>query len=372
MSLTPRILVIGGAVAGASCAIALRHRDVDVTVVERELFPRPKVCGCCLGGSGIKLLDQLGVLRQVTGEAVATHRWIGVFDGRRIEIPMDQGIAISRESLDPILLDEAARLGADVRMQCEASVQEVAESAIIVDLQCDGHLRTERFDFVVIAAGLRSGDVAGMLPWTEKPNGPFGVSMMAQSMTTQSNDLETGHIVMICDDDGYVGLVRLADGRIDIAAALQSGADAAAGRKPIDRVEGMIQRAGLRFDFRDRSPVMTTPPLRRTRRSGAGRILAIGDAAGYVEPFTGEGMTWAMESGIAASESIARSLADPCDLDSLGQRWDVELQQLLRGKKRTCRVLTTALRSPTARLAVAKTLAVFPGLARPLLNHLAK
>jgi flavin-dependent dehydrogenase len=176
---------------------------------------------------------------------------------------------------------------------------------------------------------------------------------------------------MVCDDDGYVGLVQLADGRVDIAAALQSGGNAASSGKPVDRVWSLLNRGGLKCEFDQVSPLLTTPPLRRTRRAGSGRIIAIGDAAGYVEPFTGEGMTWAMESGIAAGDLIASSLSKNKAAD-LGNLWDAELGRLLGAKKRTCRVVTSAIRSQAARFAAARALAIFPGLAKPLLSHLAK
>lgn len=365
MAETPRVLIIGGAVAGASCAISLRKRGIDVSVVEKETFPRPKVCGCCLGGSGIKQFERLGVWQDVSGAGVRTDRWVGVFDGRRIELPIDRGVAISRESLDPILIEQAVKQGASVQFGCEGTIRMVSENGVLVDILTDDrNTTTESFDAVVIASGLRSGDASGALPWTEKPHGPFGVSF-----TAKVESVQVGSIVMVCDDDGYVGLVRLADGRVDVAAALQSGANAASGGKPFDRVRGLIDRGGLRCELSDISSVMTTPPLRRTRRSGSGRILAIGDAAGYVEPFTGEGMTWAMESGIAAGDLIADSIGSLADL---GDRWDAELRQLLGSKKRTCRAVTSAIRSKAARFAAARTLGVFPGLAKPLLNHLAK
>ena len=403
MSEFPRVLIIGGAVAGASCAITLRKRGVHVKVVEKETFPRAKVCGCCIGGSGIKQLQKLGVWPQVVSDSVSIDRWVGFFDGRRINLPIDQGVAISRESLDPILLDQATSLGASVQLGCEGIVKEVLENTTIVDLVSEGCTATESFDVVVVASGLLSGDVLGALPWTEKPHGPFGVSFTAKcvakaSAGSRDQPISPGEIVMVCDDDGYVGLVQLADGRTDIAAALQSGSNAAAGGKPIDRVWALLDRAGLPCRFTDASAVMTTPPLRRTRRSGSGRILAIGDAAGYVEPFTGEGMTWAMESGIAAGNLIADSLGRLDDVPreqhieyqgaehfavehsrgeqktetvDFGGRWDAELQQLLSSKKRTCRWVTSAIRSQVARTAAARTLSVFPGLAKPLLNHLA-
>jgi flavin-dependent dehydrogenase len=372
----PKVLIIGGAVAGAACAIALRERGIKVTVVEKGTFPRAKVCGCCLGGSGIKQLDRLGVLDQVSNAGVSTNQWVGYFDGRKIQLPIQQGVAISRESLDPILIERAVGLGASVHFQCEGNIKEVSGTSVLAQLASNTNTKAESFDAVVVASGLRSGDASGELPWTEKPHGPFGISFTARLVNEPAGSAEEravppGRIVMVCDDDGYVGLVQLADGRVDIAAALQSGGNAASSGKPVDRVWSLLNRGGLKCEFDQVSPLLTTPPLRRTRRAGSGRIIAIGDAAGYVEPFTGEGMTWAMESGIAAGDLIASSLSKNKAAD-LGNLWDAELGRLLGAKKRTCRVVTSAIRSQAARFAAARALAIFPGLAKPLLSHLAK
>jgi flavin-dependent dehydrogenase len=117
---------------------------------------------------------------------------------------------------------------------------------------------------------------------------------------------------------------------------------------------------------------MTTPPLRRTRVAGRGRLLAIGDASGYVEPFTGEGMTWGMQSGIAAANRIglSRMQTDQDSLATIGNQWDLDQQKLLRSKKRTCRVVTNALRSKWARKTIGSTLATFPKLAWPIVKRL--
>ena len=126
------------------------------------------------------------------------------------------------------------------------------------------------------------------------------------------------------------------------------------------------------FQWNDMSKVMTTPPLRRTRLAGSGRILTVGDASGYVEPFTGEGMTWGLKSGIAAADMIGSCLeqAGQSQLAAIGDRWNQELKILLRRQKWTCRIVTGALRSGWIRGVAGTTLAAFPKLATPLIRHL--
>src|SRR5690606_17502255 len=73
-----------------------------------------------------------------------------------------------------------------------------------------------------------------------------------------------------------------------------------------------------------------------------GRLLAVGDAAGYVEPFTGEGMAWAIQTGIAAADC----LADPAAAADCGAAWTVRYARLMRRRQWLCRLLSGALASP--------------------------
>ena len=113
--------------------------------------------------------------------------------------------------------------------------------------------------------------------------------------------------------------------------------------------------------------VMTTPALRRRRIAGQNRILAIGDTAGYVEPFTGEGMTWAMQSGILAADSIANHQEEWL---TIGSQWRQIYEASFQSRKFVCRVVASAIGSSWGRRVIGPALATWPGLARPLVRRL--
>ena len=375
-----RVLVIGGGVAGSSCALRLRSRGIDVHVAEKLSFPRAKVCGCCIGGVGLDLLEQLSLRSWVETHGLKTSKWSGSIGGTRVELSLPDGIAISRESLDTEMLRRAADAGAEIFSPVSARVDQLLPDSVTTSLSAsEGTSWMERYAEVVVASGLNASGSQRLLPWVEKPNGPFGAAFFARS-----DSLDTGTIYMACDDDGYVGLVRLEDNRVDIAAALSSRRsreqqihemrDATSAGGPggfgsaKDRIDRILMHSRLQhWQYHDPTPVMTTPPLRRLRRPGVGRLIAIGDAAGYVEPFTGEGMTWGILSGIAAADLIADSSND---LSGLGERWSQQLPALLRKRRLACRAVTSLLRSPLGRRAIAATLSQWPGLAAPLIHHL--
>ena len=377
---SPSVLIIGGGVAGAACAIQLRAHEVNTTVVEKAIFPRRKVCGCCIGGAGIETLKKLGciepmangqlppVFHRIMKSAVHVDQWRGSIGGRTVHVNLPSGIAISRETLDKTLLDAAEEAGCQVHMGCHATVTKVAQDSVAVSMEGATGTQEQAFDLVIMATGLNASGVATTLPWKESPHGPFGVSW-----TATCNAVEPHVIHMACDDDGYVGLVRIENGRVDIAAALKSGSKASQQGTPADRVLQILNRSEFpAFQWESPSNIMTTPPLRRTRVAGAGRLLAIGDASGYVEPFTGEGMTWGLQSGIAAANRIGCTLrsGSVTQFSQMGRLWNRDLRGLLRRKKLTCRVVTNMLRSSLARKTLGTTLAACPRLAKPLIHHL--
>ncbi|HJZ58265.1 MAG TPA: hypothetical protein VKE74_25205, partial [Gemmataceae bacterium] len=178
-----------------------------------------------------------------------------------------------------------------------------------------------------------------------------------------------GTIYMATGRGGYVGLVRLEDDRLDIAAALDpafvrssGGLGAAAGA--ILAATGWPVTPGI-----ERLPWKGTPALTRTPSVIAGHNwFAVGDAAGYVEPFTGEGMAWAVMSAAALAPIAVRAVAGWDD--SLAREWADTYHRLVGRRQRVCRWVARWLRSPTLTRLVVGALSALPFLSRPLVSAL--
>jgi flavin-dependent dehydrogenase len=191
---------------------------------------------------------------------------------------------------------------------------------------------------------------------------------------------DAGCIYMACDAAGYVGLVRLEDGRLDLAAAL----DPVALRKfgdPARLVHRVLEHCGLTIPSRLRETHWkgTCRLTRRPASVAEHRLLRIGDAAGYVEPFTGEGIAWALWSGIASARIASAWLADggareldasERNADELSRAWRREHARLLGRGHWVCRATTLALRNPLLLQSAAGLLRVAPWMAQPFLHHL--
>ena len=190
---------------------------------------------------------------------------------------------------------------------------------------------------------------------------------------------------MACSNLGYAGIVRLEDGQVDVAAALY---DPSGKQRMIPlgkRIANIIESAGMpQLPELARDPHSVsrpdeeiqwkgTPSLHRQREVGKGNLMAIGDAAGYVEPFTGEGMAWAMRTAQLAAESIVACnwgcLLPGTDIrPSAGVEYSRRYGRVLAKRRLPCRMLTSTLRHRVGRMVLFSILGRFPGVAKPFIN----
>ena len=171
-----------------------------------------------------------------------------------------------------------------------------------------------------------------------------------------------GVIYLACGAGGYVGLVLLEDGRLDLAAALDPEAiRSAGGVGPL--AEQTLREARWPIPAGLASlPWKGTPGLTRVADRPAGeRCFLLGDAAGYVEPFTGEGMAWGMLSAVAVAP-LADAAVNGWQ-PALAERWGQQLRRLLGPSRRVCRLVTLGLRRPWLAGLAVRLLRVVPGLA---------
>jgi flavin-dependent dehydrogenase len=168
---------------------------------------------------------------------------------------------------------------------------------------------------------------------------------------------------------GYVGLVRLEDDRLNVAAALDATA-VDRGGSLAETARCVIESAGFPQieALRDAAWFGTPALTRSTRPLASQRVFLIGDAAGYVEPFTGEGIAWAF----ASAKSVVPLVQCAC------QRWDSLLESTWNddwlhavGKHQGwCRRLARLLRYPTALSALTRVVGACPWLAGPVVRRL--
>lgn len=291
------VVVVGGGPAGSVTAIALRRRGLRVAIAERTTLPRDKVCGCTLNETAT------AVLRRITGTSVLgslrpielTHVRVAA-RGSATRLPLAGTSAVSRISLDAELANLARSEG--VHVACGAAVLGVERAADAFVVERAG-ASPWTASAVVVATGL--SDAVFSTPSIVDRNARIGV---AATVRGDFDAPEFGELRMHVGAAGYVGLVRLDAESVRIAAAVDASAvqdgDVAT---VIDRI---LVDSGDRARIPSGTTFRATPPLTRRRLAVAEPgLFAVGDACGYVEPFSGEGIGWALRSAELAAPFVA-------------------------------------------------------------------
>jgi 2-polyprenyl-6-methoxyphenol hydroxylase-like FAD-dependent oxidoreductase len=166
-----------------------------------------------------------------------------------------------------------------------------------------------------------------------------------------------------------VGLVRLEDGRLDLAAALDAGAVRVQhGPGPV--AEQILQETGwpLPSELADQHWKGTPALTRQARQVALERVFSLGDAAGYVEPFTGEGMAWALASAEALAPLVQRALRQWTP--ELAKEWTQVYRRIVTRRQLLCRATAALLRRAALMRTVVGILAWMPALASPCVRWL--
>jgi len=362
------VVVVGAGPAGAMVARELGRRGCAVLLLERQPFPRWKVCGACMNGAAQEALSHAGLGGLVTAaprlDELRMTGW-----GRSASVALPNSIVLSREALDRALVGAAVEEGVVFAHGASAELGPVCDGDRTLTVRRHGGEERVQARVVVAAAGLhglRVSAVAGPAPLaTVRAGSRVGVGAVLEG---GGSGYGAGVIHMVVGPAGYVGLVRQEDHRLNVAAAFdaewmrQHGSPERAVRAHLEMAGMPRVPEGIHRGWRG------TPPLTRRLSSLAEeRLFLVGDAAGYVEPFTGEGMAWALWGALALAPLVQAGVARWDE--GLVRRWRRVHRRRIRRDQWVCGMVAWGLRRPwAARMALAA-LATAPSLARPLVKH---
>jgi len=362
------VVVVGAGPAGSMAALEIARRGPSVLLVDKARFPRYKVCGCCLNGRALGLLGSVGLGGLVDQCGGSPLREFELTVGNRTaRVPLPAGAALSRAKFDNALVEAARRRGAVFVSECRAdSVQSIA-GGWRLRMTLGDETKQVRASVVLAADGLAQHLMKSAL--REKPvlrrSSRLGAGAVLEGADGR---YAPGTIYMAVGRGGYVGLVRLEDGRLNVATALDprlvKGRDLSrAAGDILEQAGHVIPEAFGDADWRG-VPQLTRRPARAAGR----RILAIGDAAGYVEPFTGEGIGWALTSGREAAVIACDAIgAFGSEVERVWQR---RHREIVGAAQRRCRVISLGLRHPALLNLATAALARAPAIARCLIDPL--
>jgi geranylgeranyl reductase family protein len=290
------LAIVGGGPAGSSCAGFCAAAGLRVALIEREKFPREKVCGDCINPACVPILQRLGLADNVE---TLPHAYAEAVDfiainGRRVRADFSEGpariITIKRSVFDDQLLQRARDLGATVHEQATAvGLHRTRDRDWKIDI-----VRETLLSRILIGADGRNSTVArlcNLLPHPERER------IALQAHVPLPRDFGN-RIVLQFLPEGYSGQAPVNDRELNLCLV---------GTAPT--IASLRAWAEREFKVTNDQQWRTITPLTRAPVPVAHEnLLFIGDAAQVVEPFTGEGIYYALRSGELAANAIIKIL----------------------------------------------------------------
>ena len=361
---SPSVLVVGGGPGGASAAYWLARNGVDVHLVEKKRYPREKACGDGLTPRAIKQLLDMDFpfealdLHRVEGlRAYAGERTIELAWPDHSEYP-NWGATMRRADLDGEVARLAEQQGARVEQGTTASPVMQLDRVSAVTLTNDDGQRTVHPDLVIIADGSNSrfGRGAGA---ARRRDYPYGLAVRGYWESPNSDDSMIESQLDMRDAEGrampgYGWVFPLGDGEINIGAGLVSTFK---GWKDINTsvmleayANSLPDHWKVNEETNHTRPIGGKLPMSLSVGPKVGRNwVLIGDASGAVNPFNGEGIDYAYETGRMAARHVADSLGGD---DLALARYASELDDVYGDYHRVARVFAKVIGQP----AIMKTL----------------
>ena len=309
--------IIGAGPAGSSAAISLAREGYSVVLLDKEQFPREKLCGDFLNPVSWPLLRELEVdneLLACSHERVATFRFTAV-TGEQTEVPLPAvngatafGLGLRRFDLDHVLLQKAKGLGVTVLDGCR--LKELKRESSGWRAKADtGEVAKELKARVLIGADGRYSWVAHQLGLAE-PQTRRGRSVGFQ-LRLRGLSRSNGRVEIHLFPGGYAGVVGVGGNTLNLCLAVEK--DRFQHYRSLGRLleSNLSVNPYLQSILRQSEPVGAAhsvyPVYFPPRRSYSHRVLLVGDAARVNEPVSGEGIYFALKSGQFAAGAIDRA-----------------------------------------------------------------
>ena len=311
------LIVVGGGPGGTAAAITAARTGARVLLLERGRLPRQRVCGEFVSGESLELLGaQLGNRADtLLRSAVRISEGRLFVDGHTITTPVDPaGASISRFDLDAELWRAAGEAGVHAHLQ--TSVESVAGAGPF-------RVRTATDEFearAVINASGRWSNLDGKRPTRKGKADPSWLGVKAHFAEHESR----ASVDLYFFEGGYCGVQPVGAGenggprQINACAMIRS--DVAHSLAEVFARHPQLAERSRRWEPAMEA-ISTSPLIFQRPQPADGRMLRVGDAAGFVDPFAGDGISLALRSGVAGGECLIPFFRQEISLGTAVERY---------------------------------------------------
>ncbi len=376
------VIVVGAGPGGSATAHALAQAGLDVLVLEKTAFPREKVCGDGLTPRAVRSLVEMGIDTSPANGFIRNRGLRIIGGGRTIELPWpelaeypDHGLVRPRMDFDELLIRQAQNSGARLQelANVKSAVTDASGRVVGVTAKHEDQEKTYRARLVIAADGSSSRFALGQ-GLDRNENRPMGVAVRRYYQSPRHDDdmLESwlelrspdggllpgyGWVFGVGDGTSNVGLGILNTTKAwkttDLRTLLSDWTGSMPGEWQFDEAHATgPQRSGALPMGLNRQPLYTRG------------MMLVGDAGGAVNPFNGEGIAYAMETGRMAAETVVQALARPegAAREAALEGYPAAVKARYGGYYTLGRVFVNAIGNPHV-----MSLATKHGLPRPLL-----
>ncbi len=291
------LAIVGAGPAGSACAITAARLGAKVALFEAKDFPRHRVCGEFVSAESLDvlagLLQDMPAAETLFQGAPMIDRMRLLLGKRAIEAPVDPpALSISRYELDALLWDAARRVGVSIHPNCE-TVGSDGDGPFILETS-SGEFRARA---LIVAAGRWSQFIADRTV----PPGPKWIGLKAhfqEAWTEHCTDLYFFR-------KGYCGVQPVTQGVVNACAMVRS--DQATSVEQVCKLHPQLARRAATWRA-IMQPVSTAPLIYRQPQPVRRNTIFIGDAAAFIDPFAGDGISIALRSGRMAAQCICKFL----------------------------------------------------------------